>query len=239
MQKYYTFQTCADGMHMPKDFRDSLYFESRFPECSHIRPEATRKKFIVPIGEGELDLNCAYNFIWTIGGWKFFRKDLFSVLEPYLVHEFDFGQIKYQDQIITEGFVLWNKTEPINVRGGMHSEFYRCKYCGQQFYTGGHIYSTNSRQRYVLQRDIEDTIIRPANYEGLLINEEVYQVLTSHPDWKKIKYKTELKEIKIEEVPKDGFPLDLADTKPEDERLPRFMLPREVRKRLSTLDPLQ
>jgi len=210
MQKYYTFITCADGMRMPKDLWESLRNRSIYSECAHVRPEAERKKFTIPVAD--LDLSCPYNFLWAVGDNYFFRKDLFSVLEPYLTHEFDFGQIKYQDQIVTEGYVLWSKNEPIHLRGGKKSTCHKCKYCGKI------IYFTHDR-RYALRKDIEGTIIRLAHYGGLVIDEEVYQVLTSHPDWEKLKRKTEIKEIKVLEVPKDGFPLDLTTIKPEDERM--------------------
>ena len=219
MQKYFTFETRTDGMKVPNDLWESIRCNNRnyYSECAHTRPEAERKKFIIPVEE--LDLSCAYNFVSAsiLGTRKFFRKDLFSVLEPYLVHEFDFGQIKYQDQIVTEGYVLWPKTESIRFRGDKKSVCHRCKYCGKLTYNYNFY---NHRQQYVLRQDAEGAIIRPTEYDGLLINEEIYQVLTSHPDWGKFKRKTKLKEVKVEEVPKDGFPVDLNTIKPEEERRP-------------------
>ena len=214
MKKYYRFETCTDGLDMPHDFRETLYYRSINLNCAHIRPEVAQKKFTIPVKE--LDLSCAYNFInGSLATNIFFRNDLFSILKPYLIHEFDFGQIKYQNQVVSDGYVLWEKTEGIYLRSGPKACCWRCPYCGRLIYSRdyyGHI------RPYVMQQDIDGAKIRHTRCDGLVIDEEVYQVLISYPDWKKLKYKIALNGIKVLKEPKDGFPFDLNTIRPEDER---------------------
>jgi len=223
MAKYYTFGTLADGMEMPKDEWDRMLNHSVFP-CGHIRPDVARKKFIIPVQK--IDLSCAYNFVNAprLSRCSFFRKDLFSVLEPYLIPEYDFGQISYQGQLVSEGYVLWAKSDPIRLRGlKEYAIFWRCKDCGQPNYDLA-LQSYTRKPLYALRQDVEGVNIREAEIDGgIIISEEVHRVLTTHPRWNTFKKNTKLKPLQVLEEPLDGLPKNLLDTPPEMERLPKWM----------------
>ena len=87
---------------------------------------------------------------------------------------------------------------------------------------GLHPYQTewSIKKEYLLEQDIHSITINESTQADLLLNEEVHELLTTHPDWKVLSRKTKLREIPVFKRPLDGFPADLSQTSPEDERRP-------------------
>jgi len=209
MNKYFTFETSADGMRMLKE-EYSKWSDKNSLKCGHIPFKKANKKFIVPVET--LDLSLAYNFVGAIG--DFLRNDLFGVLEPYLSAEYDFGRIKYNGKTVKEGMLLWQRREAIPIRSNKQAFCWRCKHCGVLRYD-----PFPWKRLYLLKKDVNGMLVGPAGYTTI-VHEKIVNLLTSHPQWNVFKKKTKLKEIPVIDEPKDGFPMNLEDILPEDERRP-------------------
>ena len=213
MNKYFIFETLADGMDMNHEIYENLRDKNAL-SCGHIPIKKANKKFIVPIET--LDLSCAYNFVGTLMTNEFIRKDLFDVLEPYLSQEFEFGKVRFNGKILDEGILLWPRREEIPYRGNDTSFCWRCKFCGVLHYQ-------SKGCEYALKCDIEGATIRPLGHT-LVVNEKVAKILTSHPQWQVFRRKVRLNEISVFDEPKDGFPMNLSDILPQDERRPPWYI---------------
>jgi len=161
-----------------------------------------------------LDLSLAHNYVGARG--KFLRNDLFELLEQYLKAEYDFGRIKFNGKTIKEGVLLWQRREAIPIRAYKEALCWRCKHCGVLRYDP---FPWKRKQMYLLKKDVDGMFIGPAGLTTV-VHEKIVEILTSHPQWNVFKKKTEIKEIAVLDEPKDGFPMNLEDILPKDERRP-------------------
>jgi hypothetical protein len=214
MKKYFKFETLAEGMSMLENTYETLCRRYELSECACIPRDKLRKIFTVPVEF--VDLSVAYNFVRTLSANEFLRQDIFEVLKPYLTKEYDFGRIMYNTTIIDEGYVLWQRREPVILRGNSQSYFWRCKYCGTTRY------QANGKE-YILRRDIdEETDIFATVQSSMVISEDILYVLKSHSRWSEFRKKTRIREIEILDQPRDGFLPDLSQVPPEQERRPKW-----------------
>lgn len=213
MSKYFTLGTFADGMAMLQEEYDK-YYKKHSLKCGHVPFKKANKKITVSVKT--LDLSLAYNFAGLLTINVFLRNDLFEVLEPYLSAEYDFGQIKFNGKTVKEGVLLWQRREAIPIRAYKEALCWRCNHCGVLRYDP---FPWKRRSMYLLKKDVDGMLIGPAGLTTV-VHEKIVELLTSHPQWNVFKKKTEIKEIAVLNEPKDGFPMNLEDILPKDERRP-------------------
>ncbi len=220
MLKIYQWGTLTeDLMDELRDEHYERYNRQRHKECKHLACEIP----VQDIAVVKYNSSLAYNSVGFVNEvHDYFRNDLFAVLKPYLEKNFDFASVIFRDEIKKDGVILWSKKPFVMTRGMIRGRtgscFWRCKYCGEPTYQT----EFSDKKEYILEQDSQNITICRGGLGGLLLNEEIHGLLTTHPDWKKFSRKTKLREIPVFSRPLDGFPADLSQTPPEDERRPAW-----------------
>lgn len=214
MNNYFVLSSNCSGIRLPKEEDKRLEKKYRCPICTHVAPEAHTEKYTIPVTEEQSDFSCPFNYVTTIRVRAAIRQDLFEVLEPYLVEEFEFGQISKDGVILPEWHVLWPKTMPICQRGNKQSFYTHNRICGHTYYQPFGIC-------YVMRGDIGDAKVKAPEWSSLIVCEEIMQIINSHPKRRVFK-RLMGRDIRLPVVdkPRDGFPVDLLQTPPELERRP-------------------
>jgi hypothetical protein len=95
---------------------------------------------------------------------------------------------------------------PVRLRGGKKSYCTRCPECRQIVYTP-------MGTRYVLRQDLPDSPTFGTHYGGIIVGAAVASRLMDRK-WPRVS----IKPLPIKDKPADGFPADLSQIRPDQER---------------------
>jgi hypothetical protein len=202
---YYQLSTYADYIYIDEKIVEIHHEKYRF-ECGHFyEPQEPMPLIATEYGEKyscQMIFSIGVDFIWN---------ELIDIFQPYIEQEATLTKLQ-QDSLyyIEIGKIVWPKKNVIQTRGNKESINFKCEKCGRR------IYFPHGKE-YVMKKDISNLPFIITN-SGFVFNSTIYERIISAPKWKSIKRKLYLKPIEVRDFSKDGFPQNLDDTDPKDER---------------------
>jgi hypothetical protein len=204
-QDYYSLGTYADYIYITRKISDD-YRQKYCFVCGHY------PRILVPIPLTAMDdgADASVRIVFHFGIY-FLWNELIDIFQPYIEHEAILAKIKLENgSYIETGKIIWPKEKVFYTRGNKGSINFKCEECGQRMYLA-------YGRQYVLSKDIDNSPFKISS-GGFVFNNAIYEQIISHPNWKKIKKKIYLGKIKIHDTPRDGYPLNLDETPPENEK---------------------
>jgi hypothetical protein len=170
-------------------------------ECRHTNLDIQHRN--IPVTS--FGKNFAVSFVNRVGGCVL-RYDLVKVLSPEIYECCDFGDLTFNG-VVSEKFRLVLPKHHVRIRGGKDSDCWRCTTCKQVIYNArGHW--------YILRNEITShPIIGERHGDVLLISPDLAERLKSKV-WRGVGQS----KTPIREKPSDGFPLNIEEILPEQER---------------------
>jgi hypothetical protein len=128
-----------------------------------------------------------------------------EIMEPDFSQRFSRVSVLVNDTLLPE-WTAFVEQNPVRVRGGKQSFCHRCPICHRIIYTHRGTWT-------ILRSDIPESRIFGLHFGGICVDEEIAGRLLSRK-WPLVAIRT----LRVVERPMDGFPSDLNQLQPSEER---------------------
>jgi hypothetical protein len=183
------------------EWRARLQSELKYPHCSHWRESPDLSVVLKDMGSVRADLNFTEVPYRRLMSRRFADVMLSELGVPLItapVHMKDGSEAPW---------ISFRLLPEVEIRGGKNSYCFRCKYCHQVYYT------PMSRWHLLKSQIPQCDVFGLSGYTGLGVSHAVALRL------KELRLKkVAIKPIKVLDQPVDGFPVNLSEVAPDQER---------------------